>query len=54
MVHVSDTVRIQSNDPTNKQVDALSWNDRCQMLILNPVVVTLLKCCSLMLNRMVK
>ena len=41
MVHVSDTVRIQSNDPTYKEVDGLSCNERCQMLILNPVVVTI-------------
>lgn len=31
--------RIQGNDLTNEKVDALSYNDRCQMHILNPVVV---------------
>ena len=31
--------RIQGNDLSNEKVDALSDNDRCQMHILNPVVV---------------
>ena len=58
------SARIQGNDLTDKQVDALSCNERCQMLNCNPVVVakhtstelkhSLLKCCSLMLNRLVK
>ena len=56
--------RIQGNELTDKQVDVLSCNERCQMLNLNPVVVNkhttkelkhaLLKCYSLMLNRLVK
>ena len=51
--------RIQGNDLPDEQVDALSYNEKCQMLNLNPVVVTkhfqyrvehsLLKCCSLVL-----
>ena len=32
--------RIQGNDLTDEQVDALSCNEKCQMLNLNPVVVT--------------
>ena len=32
--------RIQGNDLTDKQNDALSCNERCRMLDLNPVVVT--------------
>ena len=32
--------RIQGNDLTDEQVDALSYNEKCQMLNLNPVVVT--------------
>ena len=31
--------RIQGNNLTDEQVDALSYNERCQMLNLNPVVV---------------
>lgn len=31
--------RIQGNDLTDEQVDALSYNEKCQMLNLNPVVV---------------
>jgi len=56
--------RIQGNELTDKQVDALSCNERRPMLNLNPVVVakhtreelkhSSLKCCSLMLNRLVK
>ena len=56
--------RIQGNELTDKQVDALSCNERCLMLNLNPVVVakhtrkemrhSSLKCCSPMLNRPVK
>ena len=56
--------RIQSNDLTDKQTEALSCNERCRMLDLNPVVVTKhirkdlkhssLKCCSLILIQMVK
>jgi len=56
--------RIQGNELTDKQVDALSCNERCQMLNTNPVVVakhtrkelkhSLLTCCSLILNRLVK
>ena len=48
---------------SDKQVDALSCNERCRMLNLNPVVVakdtrkelkhSSLKCCSLMLNWLV-
>ena len=33
--------RIQGNDQTDKQVDALSCHERCQMINLNPVVVLL-------------
>ena len=32
--------RIQGNDITDEQVDALSYNEKCQTLNLNPVVVT--------------
>lgn len=32
--------RIQGNDLTDEQVDALSYNEKCQMLNRNPVVVT--------------
>ena len=32
--------RIQGNDLTDEQVDALSYNEKCQTLNLNPVVVT--------------
>ena len=56
--------RIQSNDLTDKQIDALSCNERCRMLDLNLVVVTKhirkelkhssLKSCSLILIQMVK
>ena len=52
--------KIKGNDLTDKQVDALSCNERCRMLDLNPVVVAKhtrkelkhfsLKCCSLMLT----
>jgi len=55
---------IQGNDLTDKQVDTLSCNQRCPKLNLNPAVVakktrkelkhSSLKCCSLMLNRLVK
>jgi len=55
---------IQGNDLTDKQVNTLSCNERCPMLNLKPVVVakhtrkelkhSSLKCCSLMLNRLVK
>ena len=31
--------RIQGKNLTDEQVDALSYNERCQMLNLNPVVV---------------
>ena len=31
--------RIQGNNLTDEQVDALSYNEKCQMLNLNPVVV---------------
>jgi len=31
--------RIQGNNITDEQVDALSYNERCEMLNLNPVVV---------------
>ena len=31
--------RIQGNDLTDKQVDALSCNERCRILNLNPVVL---------------
>lgn len=32
--------RIQGNDLTDEQVDALSYNEKCQTLNFNPVVVT--------------
>ena len=31
--------RIQDNDLADKQVDALSCNERCQMININPAVV---------------
>ena len=56
--------RIQGNELTDKQVDAMSCNEKCPMLNLNPVAVakhtrrelkrSSLKCGSLMLNRLLK
>ena len=56
--------RIQGDDLTDKQVDTLSCKERCPMLNLNSVIVakhtrkeskhSSLKCCSLMLNWLVK
>ena len=55
--------RIQGNHLPDKQVDALSCNERCRMLNLNPVAVakhtrkqfkhSSLECCSLMPNQLV-